>query len=103
MIFSIVKQSIDIRLRFPNPPGIHADTECAAVMGMLAKECGFSLPEYRTEFSVMRQKLLEWVYEKPADQESRAQRLVSLLEAYEPKAALDHETYELMRYSYDCE
>ena len=51
----------------------------------------------------MRQKLLEWVYEKPADQESRAQRLVSLLEAYEPKAALDHETYELMRYSYDCE
>lgn len=103
MIFSIVKQSIDIRLKFPNPPRIHADTECAAVMGMLAKECGCSLPEYRTEFSAMKQKLLEWVYEKPVDQESRAKRLVSLLETYEPKAELDYQTYELMRYSYDCE
>ena len=32
MVFSIVKQSLDIRLSFPHTPKMTADTECAAAI-----------------------------------------------------------------------
>ena len=57
MIYSIVRQSIEIRLRFENVPKIYADSECAAAIGILAKKCGLALPQRRDDFPTMKKEL----------------------------------------------
>ena len=58
MIFSIVKQSIEIRMRFDQVPKIYADSECAAVIGMLAKQYGLPVPERREDLKEIREALM---------------------------------------------
>ena len=99
MIFSIVKQSIDIRLGFENPPRINADTECAAVIGMTAKLYGLPLPEKKADLSSMRKDLEAGT--KMLSATDRAEKLEQILYAYEPKAEMDDEKYELLKYCYE--
>ena len=99
MVFSIVKQSIDIRLGFENPPKINADTECAAAIGMLAKFYGLPLPEQKADLSIMRQDLKAQAERLPATE--KIEKLEQILYAYEPKAAVDDERYGLLKYSYE--
>lgn len=99
MIFSIVKQSLDIRMSFENPPKINADTECAAAIGMLAKMYGLGLPERRERLELMQQDLKEQTRgRQPGGQ---TEKLEQILYAYEPKTAVDDEKYELLKYSYE--
>lgn len=51
MVFSIVKQSLDIRLSFPHTPKMTADTECAAAIGMLAKLYGLPVPQRQEQLT----------------------------------------------------
>lgn len=99
MVFSIVKQSIDIRLGFENPPKINADTECAAAIGMLAKMYGLGLPERREGLDQMQKSLEEESKGRQATE--RMEKLAQILYAYEPKTAVDDEKYELLQYSYE--
>ena len=99
MIFSIVKQSIDIRLGFEEPPKINADTECAAAIGMLAKLYGLPLPERKADLAVMQQDMQERTKALPATE--KMEKLGQILYAYEPKTPVDDEKYELLTYSYE--
>lgn len=99
MVFSIVKQSIDIRLSFENPPKINADTECAAAIGMLARMYGLPLPEKIEDLRKMQQDLATQTRERQASE--RMEKLAQILYAYEPKTAVDDEKYELLKYSYE--
>lgn len=99
MVFSIVKQSIDIRLSFENPPKINADTECAAAIGMLARMYGLPLPEKIEDLRKMQQDLAAQTRERQASE--RMEKLAQILYAYEPKTAVDDEKYELLKYSYE--
>ncbi len=99
MVFSIVKQSIDIRLGFENPPKINADTECAAAIGILAKLYGRPVPERREDFSAMQRELEAQTKDLPATE--KMEKLSQILYAYEPKTAVDDEKYELLKYSYE--
>lgn len=99
MIFSIVKQSIDIRMGFENPPKLTSDTECAAVIGMLAKACGLPVPDRKADFFMMRRDLE--MQRKDIPVTDQIEKLGQLLSAYEPKTAVDDEKYELLKYSYD--
>lgn len=55
MVFSIVKQSVDIRLRLAleKTPKLSADTECAVSIGMLAKMAGLAIPERKETLEEM--------------------------------------------------
>lgn len=99
MVFSIVKQSIDIRLSFENPPKINADTECAAAIGMLARMYGLPLPEKIEDLRKLQQDLAAQTRERQASE--RMEKLAQILYAYEPKTAVDDEKYELLKYSYE--
>lgn len=99
MVFSIVKQSIDIRLGFENPPKINADTECAAAIGMLAKLYRLPLPEREEDLLKMQKGLAAQTGQLPATE--RMEKLAQILYAYEPKTPVDDEKYELMKYSYE--
>lgn len=95
MVFSIVKQSIDIRLSFENPPKINADTECAAAIGMLARMYGLPLPEKIEDLRKLQQDLAAQTRERQASE--RMEKLAQILYAYEPKTAVDDEKYELLK------
>ena len=99
MVFSIIKQSIDIRLGFPKLPKISADTECIAVIGMLAKLYQLPLPKRRKELARMQGELAEKTKDLPASEEM--EKLEQMLYAYEPKKEVDDEKYELMKYCYE--
>lgn len=99
MVFSIVKQSIDIRLGFERTPKINADTECAAAIGMLAKMYGLPVPQREDDMSAMQSALKEQTKTLPAT--DRIRKLEDILYAYEPKEPLDDEKYELLVYSYE--
>ena len=108
MVFSIVKQSVDIRLRLAleKTPKLSADTECAVAIGMLAKMAGLALPERRETFeemmaevNVQTSDLLKRQNDVPTD--DRMNRLAEILFAYEPKNGVDDEKYELVRYGYE--
>lgn len=99
MVFSIVKQSIDIRLSFEHTPKINADVECAAAIGMLAKLYGLPVPERRDDLALMQEALQEQTKSLPATDKIR--KLETILYAYEPKEPLNDEKYELMQYSYE--
>lgn len=99
MVFSIVKQSIDIRLSFENPPKINADTECAAAIGILARMYGLPLPEKIEDLRKLQQDLAAQTRERQASE--RMEKLAQILYAYEPKTAVDDEKYELLKYSYE--
>lgn len=110
MVFSIVKQSVDIRLRLAleKTPKLSADTECAVAIGMLAKMAGLALPERRETFeemmaevNVQTSDLLKRQNDVPTD--DRMNRLAEILFAYEPKNGVDDEKYELVRYGYEQE
>ena len=55
MVFSIVKQSVDIRLRLAleKTPKLSADTECAVSIGMLAKMAGLAIPERKEKLEAV--------------------------------------------------
>lgn len=99
MVFSIVKQSMDIRLRFENPPKINADTECAATIGMLSKLYGLAVPEMKESLEDMRKELEEQTKNLPATEQ--IEKLEMLLYPYEIKLPMDEEKYELLKYSYE--
>lgn len=99
MVFSIVKQSIDIRLRFDHVPKISADTECVAAIGMLAKLYGLPAPEKNEDLSALRQCLFEDAKDLPKTE--TIEKLEQMLSAYEPKHSMDEEKYELLLYSYE--
>ncbi|MDD3253916.1 MAG: DUF3837 family protein [Lachnospiraceae bacterium] len=99
MVFSIVKQSLDIRLRFETPPKINADTECAAAIGMLAKLYDLPLPEKQESMAELQKELAGQADGLPATESM--EKLEQLLAAYEPKVSLDDEKYELLKYSYE--
>lgn len=99
MVYSIVKQSIDIRLGFENPPKINADTECAAAIGILARLYGLPAPERRADLWEMIGDLKEQTKNLPATE--KMEKLSQILYAYEPKTAVDDEKYELLKYSYE--
>ncbi|MDO5406245.1 MAG: DUF3837 family protein [Eubacteriales bacterium] len=98
MVFSIVKQSLDIRLGFPHTPKISADTECAAGIGMLAKLYGLPVPERQAELTDMRQSLADQASSLPKT--PKIEKLEEMLYRYEPKAPMDDEKYELLVYAY---
>lgn len=99
MVFSIVKQSIEIRMRFDQVPKIYADSECAAVIGILAKDYGLPLPERQEDFKEMRARILADAKGRPETGET--EKLRGLLEPYEPKAPVSDELYELLVYAYE--
>lgn len=99
MVFSIIKQSIDIRLGFEHPPKINADVECAAAIGMLAKLYGLPVPKRNDDLSLMQSTLKEETESLPATDKIR--KLEDILYAYEPKESLNDEKYELLVYSYN--
>lgn len=99
MIFSIVKQSLDIRLGFENTPKIHADTECAAAIGMLAKLYGLPLPKRQDELAEMRAHLAEQTAGLPKTK--TIEKLEEILYHYEPKEPLNDEKYDLLSYTYE--
>ncbi|MEW4413874.1 DUF3837 family protein [Clostridium sp. AN503] len=99
MVFSIVKQSIEIRLGFENPPKINADTECAAAIGILAKLYGLPVPERREDLVTMQKDLETQTMGRPATEQM--EKLGQILYAYEPKTAVDDEKYDLLKYSYE--
>lgn len=99
MVFSIVKQSLDIRLGFANVPKINADTECAAAVGMLAKLYGLPVPERQDDLSALRQTLAEQTASFPKTE--KIEKLEEMLYRYEPKAPLNDEKYDLLVYTYE--
>lgn len=110
MVFSIVKQSVDIRLRLAleKTPKLSADTECAVAIGMLAKMAGLPLPEKKAtlEELVADLKSQTEAHSEMGDASqtaARMERLKEILFAYEPKGGLDEEKYELIQYGYEQE
>lgn len=113
MVFSIVKQSVDIRLRLAleKTPKLSADTECAVSIGMLAKMAGLAIPERKETLEEMVADLKKQtetlanpsVIIQAAQSGDRMQRLKEILFAYEPKGGMDDEKYELVRYGYEQE
>ena len=99
MVYSIVKQSIEIRLRFEQVPKIYADSECAAAIGMLAKKYGLPLPQRRDDLKLMKQELADQTGKLPADEVIT--RLEEILYPYDPKAPVNDEIYDLLVYSYE--
>lgn len=99
MVFSIVKQSLDIRLGFSNVPKISADTECAAAIGMLAKLYGLPVPNRQDDLFQMRQSLAEQTASLPKTE--KIEKLEGILYSYEPKAPLNDEKYDLLVYTYE--
>ena len=106
MVFSIVKQSVDIRLRLAleKTPKLSADTECVVSIGMLAKMAGLAIPERKEKFEEMVADLKKQtetlanpsVITQTAQSGDRMQRLKEILFAYEPKGGMDDEKYELV-------
>lgn len=113
MVFSIVKQSVDIRLRLAleKTPKLSADTECAVSIGMLAKMAGLAIPERKETLEEMVADLKKQtetlanpsVITQAAQSGDRMQRLKEILFAYEQKGGMDDEKYELVRYGYEQE
>lgn len=99
MIYSIVRQSIEIRLRFEQVPKIYADSECAAAIGILAKKCQLPLPERRADFQTMKQELERQLEQIPETAE--ISKLKQILFPYEPKGAVSDELYELLMEAYE--
>lgn len=99
MVFSIIKQSLDIRLGFAQVPKIHADTECAAAIGMLAKLYGLPAPQRQEELSDMRNALAAETAALPKTE--TIEKLEEILYHYEPKQPLTEEEYELLLYAYE--
>ncbi len=99
MLFSIVKQSIEIRLRFEQVPKIYADSECAAAIGILAKTCDLPLPVRKDTFSEMKQDLEMQVLDVP--ETDAIMKLKQILFPYDPKEPVSDELYELMVYAYE--
>lgn len=99
MVFSIIKQSLDIRLGFSNVPKISADTECAAAIGMLAKLYGLPVPERQDDLFVLRQTLADQTDSLPKTE--KIEKLEEILYHYEPKAPLNDEKYDLLVYTYE--
>lgn len=99
MLFSIVKQSIEIRLRFEQVPKIYADSECAAAIGILAKTCGLALPVRRETFPEMKKELEEEIQDIPVTE--TIEKLKQILFPYDPKEPVSDELYELLVYSYE--
>lgn len=99
MIHSIVRQSIEIRLRFEQVPKIYADSECAAAIGILAKKCGLALPQRRDDFKTMKSELEEAAADIPETQE--IDKLKQILFPYEPKGPVTDELYEILEESYE--
>lgn len=99
MVYSIVKQSIEIRLRFDHVPKIYADSECAATIGILARKYGLPLPRRRDDLKLMKQELEDQTRDLPADEEIT--KLEEILYPYDPKAPVNDEIYDLLVYSYE--
>lgn len=99
MIYSIVRQSIEIRLRFEQVPKIYADSECAAAIGILAKKGQLALPEKREDFQTMKQELKTQLEKIPETEEIG--KLKQILFPYEPKGAVSDELYELLKEAYE--
>ncbi|MGN0157609.1 MAG: DUF3837 family protein [Brotaphodocola sp.] len=99
MIYSIVRQSIEIRLRFEQVPKIYADSECAAAIGILAKKCGLPLPVRREDFHTMKEELKQQIAQIPETEEIA--KLKQILFPYDPKESVTDEMYDLMTEAYE--
>lgn len=99
MIYSIVRQSIEIRLRFENVPKIYADSECAAAIGILAKKCGLALPPRRNDFPTMKKELEQQIEQIPETEEIA--KLKQILFPYDPKEPVTDELYNLLTEAYE--
>lgn len=99
MIHSIVRQSIEIRLRFEQVPKIYADSECAAALGILAKKCGLPVPPRREDFNMMKSELEAAVTDIP--ETSEIDKLKQILFPYDPKGPVTDELYEILTESYE--
>lgn len=99
MIFEIIKQSMDIRLKMDHIAKIHADTECAVAIGMLAKLYQLPLPAYQTDLQKLVDDFKEQTNALPKTE--TIEKLEEICYSYEPKAMLDEEKYHLMEYGYE--
>ena len=99
MIYSIVRQSIEIRLRFEHVPKIYADSECAAAIGILAKKCSLALPQRKEDFQEMKKELEQQI--EPIPETEEIAKLKQILFPYDPKEPLTDELYDLLTEAYE--
>ena len=96
MVLSIVKQAIDLRLHFENPPRITASTEICVICGMLCALCGRSLPDADTTGDLQKEVLASLT---PSD--DRTEKLYRLLaDCQRDSEPMTDEWRELIGYGY---
>lgn len=97
MVNYIVKQSIDLRLKFDEPPRITASNEIAVLCGMLCKLYNIPLPEVNTTG-----ELKQYVLSNIAQMDDKSDRLISLLQRCQKESEpMKEEWYEVMKYGYE--
>ena len=99
MVFSINKQAVEIKTRFEHAP-LTSKFEVMATIGMLSKIYGLSVPDKKETLFDMRTDLHSRIdsIKTPSDY---AEKLISLLDAYDKPAEVTDEMYDLLKYSYD--
>lgn len=98
MVFSIVKQSVEIKTRFEKAP-LTAPTEAHVAIGMLSRVMRLPMPERKKTTDEMKQEILSKT-EGVSEIEKVAFKLRELLAGYRRDDEVTDELYELTEYGY---
>ena len=99
MVFSINKKAVEIKTRFEHAP-LTSKFEMMATIGMLYKIYGLPIPDKKEELFDMRTELHHKIDGIKVPSEY-AEKLISLLDAYDKPSQVTDEMYDLLKYSYE--
>lgn len=97
MVNSIVKQSIDLRLKFDQPPKITASAEICVLCGMLCGIYQIDIPKTQTT-----QELAAYVLANVSGKDDKTDKLINLLSTCQKESeSMTDRFVELVKYGYD--
>lgn len=97
MVNSIVKQSIDLRLQFNEPPKLTASTEICVLCGMLCGIFRIDVPKTQTTH-----ELIEYVLTNVSGKDDKTDKLINLLSTCQKESeTMTDEFMNLVKYGYD--
>lgn len=100
MVYSIVKQSIDIRLNFKNSPRITASSEICVLCGILCKICNIPLPD--KDSITTTAQLKEYTLSNVKAKDEKTDKLLALLsDTQKESEPITDEWIEVLQYGYD--
>lgn len=100
MVSSIIKQSIDLRLKFETPPKLTASSEICVLCGMLCRKYNVPLPDLNSISTT--EKLKEFTLASVLPKSDETDKLITLLSSSNKESEqISDEWIEVMQYGYD--